>query len=85
MTQLDVEHCREWFPPLANGIAYFDNAGGTYVPRPVIDAMHDFMSNYQCQPAWDFASSRGCATTAQPHRAQRLRARQRAGAALRAR
>lgn len=58
---LDVEFCREWFPPLANGMAYFDNAGGTYVPRPVIDGMHAFMSEYQCQPAWDFESSRGVA------------------------
>ena len=55
---LDVEFCRESFPPLANGIAYFDNAGGTYVPRPVIDGMQEFMSQCQCQPAWAFRSSR---------------------------
>lgn len=58
---LDVDFCRGWFPPIANGIVYFDNAGGTYVPRQVIDGMHSFMFEYQCQPAWSFRSSRAVA------------------------
>ena len=62
---LDVDFCRDWFPPIANGVVYFDNAGGTYVPRPVIDAMHRFMSELQCQPAWSFRSSQAVAAQLQ--------------------
>ena len=55
---LDLGFCRAEFPPLANGWVYFENAGGTYVPRSVIDAMDRFMRECQCQPGWEFPSSR---------------------------
>jgi cysteine desulfurase family protein (TIGR01976 family) len=56
--QLDVEFCRSFFPPLENGEVYFENAGGSYVPRQVIDALEGYMRECQCQPGWRFASSR---------------------------
>ena len=55
---LDVEFCRTFFPPIENGIAYFENAGGSYVPRQVIDRLTRAMEECQNQPAWPFASSR---------------------------
>lgn len=55
---LDVEFCRSFFPPLANGEVYFENAGGSYAPRQVIEALDGYMRDCQCQPGWRFASSR---------------------------
>ena len=57
-TQLDVEFCRNFFPPLANGEVYFENAGGSYASRQVIEALEGYMRECQCQPGWRFASSR---------------------------
>jgi cysteine desulfurase family protein (TIGR01976 family) len=56
--RLDVDFCRSFFPPLASGEVYFENAGGSYVPRQVIEAMEGYMRECQCQPGWTFASSR---------------------------
>jgi cysteine desulfurase family protein (TIGR01976 family) len=58
MTTLDTAFVREQFPPLADGWVFVENAGGTYVPRQVIDRTHDYMSETQVQPNWNFASSR---------------------------
>ena len=55
---LDVEFCRSFFPPLASGEVYFENAGGSYAPRQVIEAVDAYMRGSQCQPGWRFASSR---------------------------
>jgi cysteine desulfurase family protein (TIGR01976 family) len=57
---LDVEFCRAQFPPLTapRPDAYFENAGGSYVPRQVVAAMTEFMSQCQTQPEWPFAASR---------------------------
>lgn len=57
-TQLDVDFCREFFPPLENGEAYFENAGGSYAARQVIETLQAYMRENQCQPGWRFASSR---------------------------
>ncbi len=57
-TQLDVEFCRSFFPPLANGEVYFENAGGSYASRQVVEALEGYMRECQCQPGWRFASSR---------------------------
>ena len=56
--RFDVDACRGAFPQLADGIAYFENAGGSYVPSPVLDAMDAFLRSSQVQPSWSFASSR---------------------------
>ena len=34
-----LTYSRSQFPPLAKGWAYFENAGGSYVPRQVIERM----------------------------------------------
>jgi len=70
--RLDLEFCRSFFPPLANGEVYFENAGGSYVPHQVIDAMDGYMRECQCQPGWRFASSRSA--RARLDRAQNLMA-----------
>ncbi len=57
-TRLDVDFCRSFFPPLSSGEVYFENAGGTYAPRQVIDSLDAFMRECQCQPGWQFPSSR---------------------------
>ncbi|NIM27892.1 MAG: aminotransferase class V-fold PLP-dependent enzyme [Gammaproteobacteria bacterium] len=56
--RLDVNFCRGFFPPLANGEAYLENAGGSYAPRHVIEAIEAYMRECQCQPSWRFAASR---------------------------
>lgn len=48
--QLDVEFCRAQFPELANGWAYMDNAGGSYVPRSVVERMTAFLTESKNQP-----------------------------------
>jgi len=57
-TALDLDFCRGWFPQIVPERAYFENAGGSYVPSQVIDALTAFMRECQCQPGWDFAPSR---------------------------
>ncbi len=57
-TYLDVDFCRSFFPPLSSGEVYFENAGGSYAARQVIDSLHAFMRECQCQPGWQFPSSR---------------------------
>jgi cysteine desulfurase family protein (TIGR01976 family) len=54
---LNVELVRAQFPPLKDGWVFLENAGGSYVPRPVIDRAVEYMSDSQVQPNWDFASS----------------------------
>ncbi|WP_119304425.1 aminotransferase class V-fold PLP-dependent enzyme [Dongia deserti] len=58
MTALDTAFVREQFPPLADGWVFVENAGGTYVPRQVIESTREYMSETQVQPNWNFASSR---------------------------
>jgi cysteine desulfurase family protein (TIGR01976 family) len=53
----DVAFARQHFPPLRNGWAFFENAGGTYVPQSVIDRTEAYMRECQVQPAWTFAPS----------------------------
>jgi cysteine desulfurase family protein (TIGR01976 family) len=57
MTTLDTAFVRMQFPPLADGWVFVENAGGTYVPRHVIERTRDYMSETQVQPNWTFASS----------------------------
>ncbi|CAN0502816.1 unnamed protein product, partial [Phaeothamnion confervicola] len=57
MTTLDTAFVRGQFPPLADGWVFVENAGGTYVPRQVVDRTREYMSETQVQPNWGFASS----------------------------
>lgn len=71
-TALDLDFCRSFFPPLPNGAIYFENAGGSYASRQVIETLDAYMRESQCQPAWSFASSRRAGERLE--RAQRLMA-----------
>jgi cysteine desulfurase family protein (TIGR01976 family) len=47
---LDVAFCRSHFPAVQNGWTYLDNAGGSYVPRSVMERMSAFLGEYRNQP-----------------------------------
>lgn len=46
---LDMDFVRGQFPGL-DGWAYFENAGGSMVPRPVLERVHDHMTRSRVQP-----------------------------------
>lgn len=57
-----VERIRAQFPALErmhNGfpVAYFDGPGGTQVPRPVVDAMADYLFNHNANTHWRYPTS----------------------------
>ena len=57
-----VEAIRQSFPALARRhagqpVAYFDGPGGTQVPRPVIDAMADYLAHHNANTHWAFPTS----------------------------
>ncbi|WP_246152438.1 cysteine desulfurase-like protein [Roseospira navarrensis] len=61
MSPLDLNAVRAWFPafhsPTGNGWAFFENAGGAYVPRPVIDRLTRFMTEAKVQPGAPYPAS----------------------------
>jgi len=58
---LDADFVRGQFPafshPETSRWAHLENAGGSYVPRQVIDRFTDLLSFHKTQPNWDFAPS----------------------------
>ena len=58
---LDIEYVRNKFPvfrnPKTKDLAFFENAGGTYVPDSVINKLNKFMTETKVQPYGDFSSS----------------------------
>ena len=58
---LDVDFVREQFPAFQNSktanFAFFENAGGTYVPKQLINKLNDFMVTKKVQPYGDFGPS----------------------------
>ena len=58
---LDLNFVRRQFPVFSNTEtrqwAFFENAGGSYVPRDVIYKLNDFMIKTKVQPYGDFDSS----------------------------
>lgn len=54
MTALDVSRVRAHYPafqhPETSTWAFFENAGGSYVPRQVSDRLHRFFTEYKVQP-----------------------------------
>ena len=58
---LDIEFVRNKFPVFQNSktkdLAFFENAGGTYVPDTVINKLNKFMTETKVQPYGDFSSS----------------------------
>ncbi len=65
---LDADFCRRQFPALASGWVFMENAGGTLVPRQVIDRTTHFMTHCQVQPGEGYApSEEGAARIAEGH------------------
>jgi len=58
---LDVEFVRSQYPvfqrPESAAWAFFENAGGSYVPEPVVDRLETFFRWYKVQPYGPFESS----------------------------
>jgi cysteine desulfurase family protein (TIGR01976 family) len=57
-----VEDIRRLFPALdrthnGNPVAYFDGPGGTQVPRPVVDAMTDYLYHHNANTEWAYPTS----------------------------
>ena len=57
-----IEEIRSQFPALTrihNGhpVAYFDGPGGTQVPRPVVEAMNDYLFNHNANTHWGYPTS----------------------------
>ena len=54
MTQLDLAFVRSQFPafasPILSGHAFFENAGGSYPCRQVVDRLHRFYTDRKVQP-----------------------------------
>ena len=48
--RLDIDFVRAQFPQLADGWGYFDNAGGTLVPKQFIARMTDYLTTSRVQP-----------------------------------
>ncbi len=59
---LDVDYVRSLYPALTTGEyageVLFENAGGSAIPAPVLDAFVDFLSHYKVQPYASYAPSR---------------------------
>ena len=56
--ELDVDFVRSFFPNLNDGWAFFENAGGSYVPKTVIERVTAYMTEMQVQPGGAFESGR---------------------------
>lgn len=54
---LNVDFCREQFPAHCWDWAFFENAGGSYVPKSVIARMTAYMTECQVQPGAPFPAS----------------------------
>ena len=56
--KLDIDFVRSQFPafkdPLSKDWSFFENAGGSYVPKNVIDKLSEFMISTKVQPYADF-------------------------------
>src|ERR1700731_432588 len=57
-----TEEIRRGFPALARThdgypVAYFDGAGGTQVPRTVVEAMNDYLYHHNANTQWAYPTS----------------------------
>lgn len=58
----DLTRLRSAFPALerrhrGHPVAYFDGPGGTQVPRPVVDAMADYLYHHNANTHWPYPTS----------------------------
>ncbi len=60
--KLDIEYVRSQFPafkdPLSKDWSFFENAGGSYVPRNVIEKLTQFMTSTKVQPYAEYPMSK---------------------------
>ncbi len=60
--KLDIDYVRSQFPafkdPLSKEWAFFENAGGSYVPQNVIDILTKFMTSTKVQPYAEYTMSK---------------------------
>tara|TARA_B100000989_G_scaffold205914_1_gene155984 strand:+ start:1335 stop:2582 length:1248 start_codon:yes stop_codon:yes gene_type:complete len=60
--KLDVDYVRSQFPafsdPLSKDWSFFENAGGSYVPKNVIDRLTEFMKSTKVQPYAEYPMSK---------------------------
>lgn len=60
--KMDIEWVRSQFPafemPSLDGQAFFENAGGSYTCRPVVDRLHRFYTERKVQPYAPYDASR---------------------------
>ncbi len=54
---LDLDHVRAQFPALADGFAYFDNAGGSLVLRPVAERIAEYLTTTSVQTGASYSHS----------------------------
>jgi cysteine desulfurase family protein (TIGR01976 family) len=61
-TKLDLHFVRSQFPafkdPLCKDWSFFENAGGSYVPKQVIDRLNNFMISTKVQPYAEYPMSK---------------------------
>jgi len=60
--KLDIDYVRSQFPafkdPLSKDWSFFENAGGSYVPRNVINKLTEFMTSTKVQPYAEYPMSK---------------------------
>ncbi len=60
--KLDIDYVRSQFPafkdPLSKDWSFFENAGGSYVPKNVIDKLTEFMISTKVQPYAEYPMSK---------------------------
>ena len=60
--KLDIDYVRSQFPafrePLSKDWSFFENAGGSYVPKDVIDKLTEFMTSTKVQPYAEYPMSK---------------------------
>ncbi len=61
-TKLDINFVRSQFPafkdPMCKDWSFFENAGGSYVPKQVIEKLNSFMISTKVQPYADYPMSK---------------------------
>ncbi len=60
--KLDIDYVRSQFPafkdPLSKDWSFFENAGGSYVPKNVIEKLTEFMTSTKVQPYAEYPMSK---------------------------
>ncbi|MEE4361408.1 MAG: cysteine desulfurase-like protein [Pseudomonadales bacterium] len=66
--ELDLAYARSQFPGLADGWAFFDNAGGTQILSGVVERMNDFLFHRNVQTGGSYEVSQKAAASLQAGR-----------------